>query len=232
MEKKITDAKILIVEDEPQINRLIELVLQSDGFYKIKKAFDGQEALNIINNDKPDLILMDVMIPVIDGFSLCKLIKEDTKLNSIQIIMLTAKKMEEDILKGFENGAVDYISKPFSNKILLVRIKAHLINSNFSRAEKIYKNIVLDDDKKSVKINGRQIELTKFEFIILKTFMSNIGIVFSRSQLLSYLRGDDGFEVSERAVDVQIVNLRRKLGEFGGYIETVRGVGYKLKEVL
>ncbi len=232
MKKKITDAKILIVEDEHQINRLIELVLQSDGFYKIRKAFDGEEALNMINEDKPDLILMDVMLPKLDGFSLCKMIKEDIKLNSIQIIMLTAKKMEEDILKGFENGAVDYIPKPFSNKILLARIKAHLINSNFSNSEKTYRDIVLDNNKKSVKINDKQIELTKFEFIILETFMSNIGTVFSRSQLLTYLRGDGGFEVSERAVDVQIVNLRRKLGELSSCIETVRGIGYRLKEVL
>lgn len=231
MENKITDAKILIVEDEPQINRLIELVLQSDGFYKIRKAFDGKEALNIINNEKPDLILMDVMIPEIDGFSLCKLIKEDNNLKSVKIIMLTAKKLEEDILKGFENGAIDYISKPFSNKILLARIKAHLMNSEFGNAEKNYKGMILDNKRKSVKINGKQVELTKFEFVILQTFMSNIGIVFSRSQLLSYLRGDDGFEVSERAVDVQIVNLRRKLGEFSKYIETVRGSGYKLKEL-
>lgn len=231
MEKKITDAKILIVEDEPQINRLIELVLQSDGYYKIKKAFDGKEAFAIINAENPDLILMDVMLPELDGFSLCKLIKENKNLSSIQIIMLTAKKMEEDILKGFENGAIDYISKPFSNKILLARIKAHLMNSNFTGMVKTYKDIILDNNRKSVKINGKQIELTKFEFIILETFMSNIGIVFSRSQLLSYLRGDDGFEVSERAVDVQIVNLRRKLSEFGTCIETVRGMGYKLKEV-
>lgn len=179
----------------------------------------------MMKSDKPDLVLMDVMIPEIDGFSLCKLIKEDNSLSSVQIIMLTAKKMEEDILKGFESGAIDYISKPFSNKILLARIKAHLMNSSSFEDIKNYKNIVLDNNRKSLKINGKQIELTKFEFIILEKFMSNIGIVFSRSQLLSYLRGDDGFEVSERAIDVQIVNLRRKLGDFGSNIETVRGVG-------
>ena len=231
MKNKLTDAKILIVEDEPQINRLVELVLQSDGYYKIRKAFDGQAALNMIKEDKPDLMLLDVMIPNIDGFSLCKLIKEDKTLNSIRIIMLTAKKMEEDILQGFEYGAVDYIAKPFSNKILLARIKAHLANLDFSGNSKIYKDISLDNNKKIVKVEGKQIELTKFEFIILQTFMSNIGTVFSRSQLLSYLRGDDGFDVSERAVDVQILNLRRKLGQFGANIETVRGMGYKLKEI-
>lgn len=231
MKNKLTDAKILIVEDEPQINRLVELVLQSDGYYKIRKAFDGQAALNMIKEDKPDLMLLDVMIPNIDGFSLCKLIKEDKTLNSIRIIMLTAKKMEEDILQGFEYGAVDYIAKPFSNKILLARIKAHLANLDFSGNSKIYKDISLDNNKKIVKVEGKQIELTNFEFIILQTFMSNIGTVFSRSQLLSYLRGDDGFDVSERAVDVQILNLRRKLGQFGANIETVRGMGYKLKEI-
>ncbi len=130
MSNNITDAKILIVEDEPQINRLVELVLQSAGYYKIRKAYDGREALNLIKIEKPDLILLDIMIPEIDGFELCKMIKNDNNLKSVQIIMLTAKKMEEDILKGFESGAIDYISKPFSNRILLARIKAHLLNLN------------------------------------------------------------------------------------------------------
>ncbi len=202
----------------------------SAGYYKIQKAYNGPEALEIIKNDKPDLVLLDVMIPELDGFSLCKIIKNEKSLKSIQVIMLTARKKEEDILKGFENGAVDYISKPFSNKILLARIKAHLENSGIKYNDKIYKNIILNDAKKTVKINNRLIELTNFEFKILEVLMSNIGIVFSRAQLLRYLRGDDGFEISERAIDVQIVNLRRKLGSLGENIETVRGVGYKLKE--
>ena len=230
MSGDLTDAKILIVEDEPQLNYLIELVLISVGYYKIQKAYDGPEALEIIKNDKPELVLLDVMIPELDGFSLCKIIKNEKSLKSIQVIMLTARKKEEDILKGFENGAVDYISKPFSNKILLARIKAHLENSGIKYNDKIYKNIILNDAKKTVKINNRLIELTNFEFKILEVLMSNIGIVFSRAQLLRYLRGDDGFEISERAIDVQIVNLRRKLGSLGENIETVRGVGYKLKE--
>lgn len=231
MNTNIKDAKILIVEDEEHINRLIELVLISDGYYRVKKAFDGLEALKIINEDKPDLILLDVMLPELDGFSLCKKIKASKDLPHIQIIMLTAKKMEEDVLKGFESGAIDYISKPFSNKILLARIKAHLENVPLKSLNKTYKDLVLDTDKKVVKINNEYIKLTNFEFKILEVFMSNIGIVFSRSKLLVYLRGDDGFEVSERAVDVQIVNLRQKLKDYGQYIETVRGIGYKLKEL-
>ena len=122
MSANLTDAKILIVEDEPQINRLIELVLISGGYYKLKKAYDGLEALEIINNNKPDLVLLDVMLPGLDGFSLCKKIKTNPELKSIQVIMLTARKMEEDLLEGFECGAIDYISKPFSNKILLARV--------------------------------------------------------------------------------------------------------------
>lgn len=230
MSGNLTEARILIVEDEPQINRLIELILISAGYYKVQKAFDGINALEIIKKDKPDLVLMDVLIPELDGFDLCKMIKNDEALKSVQVIMLTARKMEEDILKGFENGAIDYISKPFSNKILLARIKAHLENAGINFSNKIYKNIVLDNLKRTVKIDDKFVDLTNFEFKILEILISNIGIVFSRSQLLQHLRGDDGFEISERAIDVQIVNLRRKLGNSGENIETVRGVGYKLKE--
>lgn len=227
----IKDAKILIVEDEEHINRLIELVLISDGYYKIKKTFDGLSALEIIKKDKPDLILLDVMIPELDGFSLCKKIKNDENLKSIQVIMLTAKKMEKDVLEGFDSGAIDYISKPFSNKILLARIKAHLENFGISSSLKSYKNLTLDTEKMLVTLDNETIDLTNFEFKILEIFLSEIGRVFSRSKLLESLRGDAGFDVSERAIDVQIVNLRKKLKDYGQFIETVRGSGYKLKEL-
>lgn len=221
------DSKILIVEDEQHINRLIELVLLTDGYYKIRKAYDGEEALKLIKEDKPDLILMDVMIPEIDGFTLCKIIKDDDYLKSIQVIMLTAKKLEDDILNGFKTGAIDYITKPFSNKILLARINAHLENVNSDI--KLYKDVVLDEKSFAVKVNNKAVELTHFEFKLIKLFISNAGKVFSRSALLQYLRGDEGFDVSERAIDVQILNLRRKLGSLGENIKTVRDFGYKLK---
>ena len=224
----IKDAKILIVEDEPQINRLIEMVLLSDGFYNIKKAFDGKEALEIIKKQKPDIVLLDVMIPYLDGFELCTRIKEDSYLKSVQVIMLTAKKMEEDILNGFDVGAVDYISKPFSNKILLARIKAHIKEDEISDIS--CNNLKIDDLKKTVIVEGNVIDLTKFEYEILKIFLSSKGVVFSRSKLLNYLKGDDGFNVSERAVDVQIVNLRKKLGKYANCIKTIRGIGYKFEE--
>ena len=188
------DSKILIVEDEQHINRLIELVLLTDGYYKIRKAYDGEEALKLIKEDKPDLILMDVMIPEIDGFTLCKIIKNDDYLKSIQVIMLTAKKLEDDILNGFKTGAIDYITKPFSNKILLARINAHLENVNSDI--KLYKDVVLDEKSFAVKVNNKAVELTHFEFKLIKLFISNAGKVFSRSALLQYLRGDEGFDVS------------------------------------
>lgn len=225
------DAKILIVEDEPHINRLIEIVLISDGYYKIKKAFDGAEALSIIRQDKPDLILLDVLIPEIDGYTLCRTIKNDTALKSIQVIMLTAKKTDDDILKGFESGATDYITKPFKNKILLARVNAHLQNSRSVVLPKQYRDFTLDEYNMSAQINNTPIKLTRFEFELMRLFISNVGRVYSRSQILTYLKGDNSFEVSERAVDVQILNLRKKLGAFGSNIETIRGVGYRLKEI-
>jgi len=228
----IKDAKILIVEDEIQLNRVMELMLQADGYYKIRCAFDGNEALDFIKSDKPDLILLDVMIPELDGYSLCKIIKNDDNYRNTKVIMITAKKMEDDVLEGFRAGAIDYITKPFSNKILLARIKAHLESFNSVGGIKKYKDITIDTDKMIVKLQNKEIELTNFEYKILDTFISNIGIVFSRSALLSILRGDEGFNISERAVDVQIVNLRRKLGERGQDIETIRGSGYKLKEII
>ena len=227
----IKDAKILIVEDEIQLNRIMELMLQEAGYYKIRCAFDGNEAFNLIKADKPDLILLDVMIPELDGYSLCKIIKNDDNYKNTKVIMITAKKMEEDVLEGFKSGAIDYITKPFSNKILLARIKAHLESLNSVGGRKKYKDITVDTDKMIVKVQDKEIELTNFEYKILDTFISNVGIVFSRSALLSILRGDEGFNISERAVDVQIVNLRRKLGERGQDIETIRGTGYKLKEI-
>lgn len=222
------NASILIVEDEKHINRLIEMVLLSGGYKNLRKAYNGNEALNMINEFIPDLVLLDVMIPGIDGLSLCTALKNNPLTKNIVVIMLTAKKMEKDILDGFESGAIDYITKPFSNKILLARVKAHL--SNLPDNKERYKKFILCKDELTVEVDFVKIKLTIFEFRILELFLTHIGRAYSRSELLQYLRGDDGFEVSERAVDVQIVNLRKKLGVYGKNIETVRGVGYKFMD--
>jgi len=222
-------AKILIVEDDESINRLINLALLSEGYYNIQKAFDGVTALGLINNSMPDIILLDIMLPELDGLSLCRKIKADKVLKSIPVIMITAKSLEEDVLNGFEAGAVDYITKPFSTKILLARIKAHLTKEIKNILK--YGEISLNKQERTLFINNEEIKLTSFEFEITALFLSHIGSVFTRAQLLAYLRGEDSYEISERAVDVQIVNLRKKLGIFGSNIETIRGVGYKLKDL-
>ncbi len=227
----VQNSKILVVEDEHSISQLINMVLRSDGYENVKSCFDGLSALNLLDEWVPDIILLDVMLPVIDGMTLCKQIKGNPKFNQVKIIMLTAKKQEEDILAGFDSGAVDYITKPFSNKVLLARIRAQLQTQGSAKCAEIkYKNFSINPDTQVAKLGSETLNLTLSEFEIMKLFVENVGRVYSRSQILNVLRGNDSFDIAERAVDVQIVNLRRKLGGFGSNILTVRGVGYKLDE--
>lgn len=229
----VKNSRILIVEDEESISQLIQMVLASDGFENVKVCFDGINALNLMEQWTPDIVLLDVMLPGIDGFGVCQKIKANPILANVKVIMLTARKLEEDVLKGFEQGAIDYITKPFSNKILLARIKAHLsavaVEDN-KQEEFKYKDFYMNFATQVAKLGDEAINLTYSEFEIMKLLIKNVGRVYSRSQLLNVLRGDDGFDVAERAIDVQIVNLRKKLGAFGANILTVRGVGYKLDE--
>lgn len=228
----IENSKILVVEDEESISQLVGMVLTSGGFNNIRFVGDGISALNLIEQWVPDIVLMDVMLPGIDGLHLCKIIKQNPKFNNIKIIMLTARRLEDDILQGFENGAIDYITKPFSNKVLLARIKAQLLSScTETKCDTMfYKEFSINSDMQVAKLGDEEISLTYSEFEIMKLFVQNPGRVYSRSQLLNVLRGDHGFDIAERAIDVQIVNLRKKLGDFGSNILTVRGVGYKLSE--
>lgn len=229
----IKNSRILIVEDEESISQLIQMILEADGFKDVRTCFDGVNALNIIEQWIPDVILLDVMLPGIDGFGVCQKIKSNPKFSNVKVIMLTARKLEEDVLKGFEQGAIDYITKPFSNKILLARVKAHLsvsVSEGNVQEEFSYKNLYMNSATQVAKLDNEVLNLTYSEFEIMKLLVQNVGRVYSRSQLLGVLRGDDGFDIAERAIDVQIVNLRRKLGDFGGNIVTVRGVGYKLNE--
>lgn len=218
--------KILIVDDETDICELIDLNLRANGFSNIRTANDGQSAVDIAESWVPDLIVLDLMLPQIDGLTVCKILKANNLTRDITVIMLTAKGTENDIVSGFECGADDYVAKPFSNKVLIARIKAHLRNNEDII---IYKNLTIDSGSHLVKIDDYKIELTYTEFEILNSFARHPGHVYTRSALISMLRGDDGFDITERAIDFQIVNLRKKLGSFGENIETVRGVGYKLR---
>lgn len=220
--------KILIVDDEKDICDLIELNLLSNGFKDIKTVHDGTTALNTVKEWSPDLILLDLMLPETDGLEICRLLKNNDAYKNIPIIMLTAKSSEHDIVNGLECGADDYVTKPFSNKILIARIKAQLRKA-VREKNIVYKDLVINTVTHSAKLGNNLLDLTYSEFEILSALAGYPERVYTRSELISMLRGDDGYDITERAIDVQIVNLRRKLGNFGSeYIKTVRGLGYKM----
>lgn len=229
----MADKKILIIDDELAICELIKMNLETGGFSNIKIANDGETALKIIYDWLPDLILLDLMLPKVDGLTICKRVKNSPSTSDIPVIILSAKSRETDIVNGLDAGANDYITKPFSNKILIARIKSQLRNTSHNTVSNDiinYKSLSINLLQRNVKLEGRSIELTYSEFEILTAFAKHSGKVYTRSQLISNLRGDDGFDIAERAIDVQIVNLRKKLGDFGKNIETIRGIGYRLKE--
>lgn len=222
--------KILIVEDEPAIRELIRLTLQSAGYPAAYEAADGETGLQLARSHHPDLILLDLMLPGIDGLTVCRKLKADEETRNIPVIMLTAKSEESDVVLGLEMGAGDYVTKPFSRKILIARIRAQL--RDFSEQENSSEirrsGLVVNPDQHRVRLDDRELELTFSEFEILRLFVSHPGRVYTRSQIIARIKGVD-YPVTERSIDVQIVNLRRKLGTWGVNIETIRGVGYRLK---
>lgn len=228
--KTMANEKILIVEDEPSIRELIKMTLQGAGYSVIYEAVDGEEGLSFARSRQPNLILLDLMLPGIDGLTVCRRLKADENTSNIPIIMLTAKSEESDVVLGLEMGASDYVTKPFSRKILTARVRAQLrFFSELESTAEIRRNgLVINADTHCAKLDGKELDLTLSEFEILRLFASHAGRVYTRNQIISRIKGDD-YSVTERAIDVQIVNLRRKLGEWGANIETIRGIGYRLK---
>ena len=226
--------KVLLVEDEEDIREMVHFNLFKER-YKVLLASDGQTALDIATNEIPDLIVLDVMIPKIDGFEVCRNLKKRAETKKIPIIMLTAKGEEEDVIKGLEVGADDYITKPFSPKVLLARIKAVLrrTKSVMKGSKNVYtlSDLKIDLSKRKTFIKDKEISLTYTEFQILHLLAQKSGWVFTRGQIVDSIRGEN-HAITDRSVDVQIVNLRKKMGEQGNMIETVRGVGYRFKENL
>jgi len=224
--------KVLVVEDEEDILELLRYNLAKEG-YKVQTATSGEEALAQIKEDPPDLIVLDVMLPDLDGLDVCRHVRSSTDTAKIPIIMLTAKTEDVDIITGLEIGADDYVTKPFVPRVLLARIKA-VLRRKFSESPEAQpvvriKDLVINPSRHEVLLRGRQIILTATEFRILYFLARRPGWVFSREQIISAVKGDD-YPVTERSVDVQIVGLRRKLEDACDYIETVRGVGYRFKE--
>jgi len=224
--------KILIVEDEEDVQELIRYNLEKDG-YLTQSALNGREALDKAKSGVPDLILLDLMLPEVDGLEVCKLLKADAETRSIPVIMLTAKGTEADIVAGLEMGADDYITKPFSPRVLLARVKAVIRRQELPGEDdksiiRIH-DIEIDPGKHRVLVRGKQIKLTSTEFNLLKYLASRPGWVFTRYQIVDAIHGND-YPVTDRSIDVQVVGLRKKLGSAGKYIETVRGVGYRFEE--
>jgi two-component system, OmpR family, alkaline phosphatase synthesis response regulator PhoP len=228
---------VLVVEDEEDIRELVSYNLLKEG-YQVAGVASGEDALAAVESKTPDLILLDIMLPGLDGLKVCRKLKENPRFQSIPIIMLTAKGEEPDIVAGLNMGADDYVTKPFSPKVLLARVQAVLrrAEGDGDRPEDEQDSEVIET--RDLKIHpgrhevfaaGKPVELTATEFKLLHFLAQRPGWVFTRQQILDGVHGDN-YAITDRAVDVQIVGLRRKLGTVGDYIETVRGVGYRFKE--
>lgn len=228
--------RILIVEDEEDILALVHYNLSRDGF-DVLTATSGEEGVRVVHDETPDLVVLDLMLPGMDGLEVCRTLKGNPELRDIPVIMLTAKGEESDIVAGLEMGAADYVTKPFSPKVLRARVKAVLRRFEHGDDEEPvpsdevidHHGLVIHPGRNEVLVDNRSVELTYTEFRVLHFLASRPGWVFTRYQIVNAVRGED-YSVTDRAVDVQIVGLRRKLGNFGHCIETVRGVGYRFKD--
>lgn len=224
---------ILIIEDERDIVELVRVNLEKDG-YKVSSAYTGEDGLQAARQHIPDLILLDLMLPGMDGLEVCRKLREEKETRAIAIVMLTAKQEESDIVTGLEVGADDYLTKPFSPRVLVAHIRAVLrrkkkeLEVDEHTVLRVGK-LVIDPGRHEVTIDGKTINLTPTEFALLSILARRPGWVFSRSQLVDDIRGGDVI-ITDRAVDVQVAGLRKKLGDWGDLVETVRGVGYRFRE--
>jgi two-component system phosphate regulon response regulator PhoB len=229
---------VLVVEDEADIRELVSYNLTKAG-YEVTAVVTGEEGLASLKSDPPDLVVLDLMLPGMDGLSVCSRLKKDSKTSTIPIVMLTAKGEESDIVRGLNLGADDYITKPFSPRVLIARVQAVLRRASEGLVEELDRettgrtisihNIEIRPRRHEVLVDGQQITLTATEYRVLVFLAENPGWVFTRKQILDGVHGKN-YAITERAVDVQIVGLRKKLGSAGAYIETVRSVGYRFKE--
>lgn len=224
--------QILVVDDEEDILELVRFNLEREG-YGVICTETGEEAVTITRKRRPDLIVLDIMLPGMDGLGVTKVLKSDTDTRHIPIVMLTARGEEADVVTGLELGADDYVTKPFSPRVLVARVKAVMRRKASEQADESsvvkHHNLVIHPGRHEVLVDGEPVELTYTEFAILSYLARRPGWVFTRGQIVDAVKGYD-YPVTDRAVDVQIVGLRKKLGDAGKYVETVRGVGYRFKE--
>lgn len=226
-------ASILVVDDEPDLLELVQYNLARAG-YDVTCVGSGEEALSVVGASRPDLVVLDVLLPGIDGLDVCKKFKGDPQTSAIPIVMLTARGDEADVVTGLEVGADDYLPKPFSPRVLLARVKAALRRQHSDPATDaelmVRGGLVISPGEHDVRLNGQSIRLTPTEFRILQLLAKRPGWVYTRYQIVDWARGTD-ISVTERSVDVHVVALRRKLGRFRDMIETTRGIGYRFREI-
>jgi two-component system, OmpR family, alkaline phosphatase synthesis response regulator PhoP len=227
---------VLVVDDEPDILELLQYNLEKEGF-AVTCVASGEDALAAARTKLPDVIILDLMLPGVDGLEVCRRLKGDSRTRQVPVVMLTAKGSEADIVTGLELGAADYVTKPFSPRVLTARVKAVLRRDAETAGDGTLLRVAgltIHPGKHQVLSGGAPVELTAAEFRILHFLARRPGWVFTRQQLVDAAQGDDAYVndryVTDRSVDVHIVSLRRKLGAAGAAIETVRGVGYRLKE--
>lgn len=224
-------AHIQIIEDEEDIVELLKYNLVKAG-YEVTHALSGERGLEAVNLKTPDLVLLDLMLPGVGGLEVCKILRANSKTAHLPVIMVTAKGSEADVVSGLELGADDYITKPFSPKVMLARVDAVLRRKgNIVKPDEAFEahGIYIHPGKCEVVISGQKIDLSRTEFQVLNLLARKRGWVFTRSKIVEEVQGPN-YPVTDRAVDVQIVGLRKKLGTHGELIETVRGVGYRFKE--
>jgi two-component system alkaline phosphatase synthesis response regulator PhoP len=231
MAESMEKPRILFVEDDLSLQKSIAYILEEEGFDMIC-ARTGEEAIELAKQRNPDLILLDLVLPGIDGFTVCESLKKDHQTENMFIIMLTGKGMVEEIVEGLELYADDYITKPFEPKILIARINAVLRRKikSFQKRQNIlkFKDLIIDLEAYVVLVEGKKIELTKTEFDIVALLAGKPNQVFTRQRILEQVRNDN-YPITERVVDYQLTGIRKKMGRIGNYIKTVRGVGYKFE---
>ena len=222
---------LLVVDDEEDIRELVRYNLSKSGF-NVVTAATGEEALQIAQQTKPMLVVLDIMLPGIDGLEVCRRLKGDKNLSQTPIVMISALGEEKDVVAGLELGADDYVAKPFSPGVLLARVKSVIRRVGVGPVAEdetlSIEGLTVNPTRREVHVGGALVELTNTEFKLLHFLMRHPGVVFTRTQIVDGVHGDD-YPVTDRSVDVQVVGLRKKLGEIGALIETVRGVGYRFK---
>ena len=223
---------ILVVDDEEDLLELVRYTLAKEG-HSVTCVDTGEKAVDSVRQSLPDLLVLDLMLPGIDGLEVCRRLKGDLKTREVPIIMLTAKSEERDVITGLDGGADDYVTKPFSPRVLLARVKSLMrrkdaeLRTQHDTIIQI-RELVIHPGRHEVKLQGEPINLTYTEFALLQFLAKRPGWAYSRSQIVDAVKGED-YPVTERSVDVQVAGLRKKLGSFGGNIETVRGVGYRFR---